>query len=395
MVESDTWSVITHEMLFLQVKTTSPVEDLADVPEVPDVQPAPTQQAPTQPDDIPEVPDVRPGVAEMATEVAMEELPLAVRPQVPVTLRPEVIPYVQAAAPYSPYLGISGGHMLMEVRSVMQQAFIKQQQAVLLQQQQAIMQHQQQACVQQHHQQPLPTPLGQPMPFGQAMSSSQQQPMSSGQLQQQQQQPVAVLVQQQQLMPSGQQQQQHDDDRSSLAIHTVGIPRTDFPILPEDIILGMCCAEHTVDIYDFMSKVLMEQSMSPSFSVEEHPDLAKLFHVVREDVGRVQCNPFWMLVSYVPSRNMWEPAKSDFRYRIDDMPDLEAICKSAKGLHDRLHAAVTTDIMWCEMSEMSRTSLKMVLACLWLVAGKLFSCMAVCLMGLCQSPACQQACDAR
>ena len=178
-------------------------------------------------------------------------------------------------------------------------------------------------------------------------------------------------------MPSGQQQQQHDDDRSSLAIHTVGIPRTDFPILPEDIILGMCCAEHTVDIYDFMSKVLMEQSMSPSFSVEEHPDLAKLFHVLREDVGRVQCNPFWMLVSYVPSRNMWEPAKSDFRYRIDDMPDLEAICKSAKGLHDRLHAAVTTDIMWCEMSEMSRTSLKMVLACLWLVAGKLFPCMAV------------------
>ena len=99
-------------MLFLQFKkTTSPLEDLADVVEVPDVQPAPTQQAPTQPDDIPAVHDVQPGVADMATEVAVEELPLAVRPQVPVTLRPEVIPYVQSAAPYSPYLGISGGHM--------------------------------------------------------------------------------------------------------------------------------------------------------------------------------------------------------------------------------------------------------------------------------------------
>ena len=60
------------------------------------------------------------------------------------------------------------------------------------------------------------------------------------------------------------------------------------------------------------------------------------------------------------------------------MPDLEANCTSAKGLRDRLHAAVTATVdMWCEMSEMSRTSMNMVLACLWLVAGKLFPCMAV------------------
>ena len=72
-----------------------------------------------------------------------------------------------------------------------------------------------------------------------------------------------------------------------------------------------------------------------------------------------------------------EATKSVSCYRIDGMPDLEAICKSAKGLHARLHAAVNTDTMWCEMSETSRTALKMVLACLWLVAGKLFPCMAV------------------
>ena len=66
-------------------------------------------------------------MADMATEVAVEELPLAVRPQVPVTLRPEAIPYVHAAAPYSPYLGISGGQMLMEARSLMQQTIIQDQ----------------------------------------------------------------------------------------------------------------------------------------------------------------------------------------------------------------------------------------------------------------------------
>ena len=115
---------------------------MADIIEVPDVQPVPTQQAPTQPADIPEVPDVLPGVADVAKEVAVEEFPLAVRPQVLVTLRPAVLPYVRAAAPYSPYLGISGGQMVLEALPVMQQAIIiVQQQAVLLRQQQAIMQH--------------------------------------------------------------------------------------------------------------------------------------------------------------------------------------------------------------------------------------------------------------
>ena len=159
----------------------------------------------------------------------------------------------------------------------------------------------------------------------------------------------------------------------------------------------MCCAEHTVDIYDFMSKILMEQSMSPSLSMEvfQHPDLAKLFHGLREDMGRVQCNPFWMLVGYVPSRNMWEPTKSDSCYRINDMPDLEAICKGAKGLHERLHAAVTaTEDMWCEMSEMPRTAMNMVLACLWFGRRQVAPMHGSCLIGLCQSPASQQAGDA-
>ena len=63
-------------------------------------------------------------------------------------------------------------------------------------------------------------------------------------------------------------------------------------------------------------------------------------------------------------------AQGDSCYRIDGMPDLEAICKSAKGLRDRLHAAVTaTHDMW---REMSWTSMKMVLACLLLIAGKFF-----------------------
>ena len=97
--------LLTCDVVLPVYNTTPALEDFADAPEVPDFQPAPTQQAPTQPDDIPEVPDVQPGVADMATAVAVEELPLAVRPQVPVTLRPEAIPYVQATAPYSPYLG--------------------------------------------------------------------------------------------------------------------------------------------------------------------------------------------------------------------------------------------------------------------------------------------------
>ena len=61
---------------------------------------------------------------------------------------------------------------------------------------------------------------------------------------------------------------------------------------------------------------------------------------------------------------------------IDDMPDLEAICKSAQRLNDRLQKSVAADMheMW---SEMSRMSLTMVLSCMLLVFGKLFSRMAV------------------
>ena len=197
--------------------------------------------------------------------------------------------------------------------------------------------------------------------------------MTSGRQQQQQE---SVVLQQHPVVYEG--CNDHDDDCSSLAIHKVRTSRTDFPFLPENIILGMCCAEHTVDIYDFMSKLLLEQSMTPGFSMEvlQHPDLAKLFRGLREDKGRTQYNPFWMSVGFIPSTEMWAPSQSrDATYVLGDMPNLDAMVKSAEGLYNRLKSQVTDDMksMW---SEMSQKSLKMVLAGSFLISRKFFPCMA-------------------
>jgi hypothetical protein len=83
-----------------------------------------------------------------------------------------------------------------------------------------------------------------------------------------------------------------------------------------------------------------------------------------------------MSVGYVPIGRVWEPSKSESCYRIDEMPDLEAICKSAQRVSDRLQKSVTADMheMW---PQMSRMSLHMLLSCMRLVPGKLCPCMAV------------------
>ena len=84
-----------------------------------------------------------------------------------------------------------------------------------------------------------------------------------------------------------------------------------------------------------------------------------------------------MLVGFIPSLEMWEPAKSgDATYVLGDMPNLDAMVKSAEGLYNRLKSQVTNDMksMW---SGKSRKAFSMVKAAAYVISQKRFPCIAV------------------